>query len=146
VNSHYKQWREPLIKAGVDLYEMRPDAEIRQEIADRAPVSSGFMGLHTKSIVVDRERLFIGSMNLDPRSSGINSEMGVVIESPELAQRLAAVMLRDMSPENSWHVVLSPDGTLRWVSADEALETQPARDFLQRVEDQFFMMFPKDYY
>lgn len=146
VNSHYKQWREPLIRAGVDLYEMRPDAEIRQEIADRAPVSSGFMGLHTKAIVVDRERLFIGSMNLDPRSIEINSEMGVVIESPSLAEKLAGIMLRDMSPENSWHVVLSPDGALRWVSADEVLDTQPARDFLQRVEDQFFMMFPKDYY
>jgi hypothetical protein len=51
-----------------------------------------------------------------------------------------------MTAENSWHVVLSPDGELRWISADEVLGTQPARDFLQRVEDQFFMMFPKDYY
>jgi putative cardiolipin synthase len=146
VSSHYKQWREPLIKAGVDLYEMRPDAEIRREIADRAPVESGFMGLHTKAIVVDRARVFIGSMNLDPRSIGINSEMGVVIDSPNLAEKLAAVMLRDMEPENSWHVVLSPDGELLWVSTDEVLDIQPARDYLQRVEDQFFMMFPKDYY
>ncbi len=146
VNSHYKQWREPLLRAGVELYEMRPDAAIRQEIADRAPVASGFMGLHTKAIVVDRERSFIGSMNLDPRSSQINSEMGVVIDSPELAEKLAGIMLRDMSPENSWHVVLSPDGALRWISEDEVLDIQPARDFLQRVQDQFFMMFPKDYY
>jgi putative cardiolipin synthase len=146
VNSHYKQWREPLLKAGIDLYEMRPDASIRQEIADRAPVTSGFMGLHTKAIVVDRERAFIGSMNLDPRSIQINSEMGVIIDSPELAEKLAAVMLRDMAPENSWRVVLSPNGELRWRTADEVLDIQPARDFLQRVEDQFFMMFPKDYY
>jgi putative cardiolipin synthase len=146
VNSHYKQWREPLLRAGVELYEMRPDAEIRQEIADRAPVSSGFMGLHTKAIVVDRQRVFIGSMNLDPRSKTINSEMGVVIDSPALAEKLAAVMLRDMAPENSWHVVLAPDGQLRWISANEVLDVQPARDLWQRVQDQLFMMFPKDYY
>jgi len=146
VNSHYKQWRESLLKAGIDLYEMRPDAAIRREIADRAPVTSGFMGLHTKAIVVDRQRSFIGSMNLDPRSSEINSEMGVIIDSTELAKKLAGVMLRDMAPENSWHVVLSPEGELRWMSVDEVLDIQPARDFLQRVEDQFFMMFPKDYY
>jgi len=146
VNSHYKQWREPLIRAGIELYEMRPDAEIRQEFADRAPVTSGFMGLHTKAIVVDRERLFIGSMNLDPRSININSEMGVVIDSAGLAERLAAVMHRDMEPENSWRVLLSPEGELRWVSADEVLDVQPARDLWQRVQDQLFMMFPKDYY
>ncbi len=146
VNSHYKQWREPLLRAGVNLYEMRPDAEIRGEIADRPPVSSGFMGLHTKAIVVDRKRAFIGSMNLDPRSSEINSEMGVIIDSPALADKLAAVMRRNMMPGNSWHVLLSPDGALRWVSAEEMLDIQPARDWLQRVEDEFFMLFPKDYY
>ena len=146
VNSHYKQWREPLIRAGAELYEMRPDAEIRQEIADRAPVTAGFMGLHTKAIVVDRQRSFIGSMNLDPRSSEINSEMGVVIDSPDLAEKLAGVMQRNMMPENSWHVLLSPDGELRWISAEEVLDIQPARDWLQRVADEFFMLFPKEYY
>ena len=119
VNSHYKQWRAPLIKAGVGLYEMRPDAKIRHEVADRPPVSSGFMGLHSKGIVVDRERVFIGSMNLDQRSFKINSEMGVLIYSPDLAGKLAGIMLRDMSPENSWEVTLSPDGELRWTSAEQ---------------------------
>ena len=146
MNSHYKQWRAPLIKAGVGLYEMRPDAKIRHEVADRPPVSSGFMGLHSKGIVVDRERVFIGSMNLDPRSFKINSEMGVLIYSPDLAGKLAGIMLRDMSPENSWEVTLSPDGELRWTSAEEVLDVQPARDFLQRIEDQLFMLFPKDLY
>ena len=146
VNSHYKQWREPLIKAGVDLHEMRPDAAIRREVADRAPVSSGFMGLHTKAMVVDRKRSFIGSMNLDPRSSQINSEMGVIIDSPDLGEKLAGIMQRNMAPENSWHVVLSPEGELRWESGEEVLDSQPARDWLQRVEDEFFMLFPKDLY
>ena len=47
------------------------------------------MGLHVKAMVIDRERVFIGSMNLDPRSWGINSEMGVIVDSPDLARALA---------------------------------------------------------
>jgi putative cardiolipin synthase len=56
---------------------------------------------HTKAMVIDRQRVFIGSMNLDPRSGAINSEMGVVVESPGLARALAATMERDMQPANS---------------------------------------------
>jgi putative cardiolipin synthase len=104
------------------------------------------MGLHTKAMVVDRKRSFIGSMNLDPRSSQINSEMGVIIDSPDLGEKLAGIMHRNMAPENSWHVVLTPEGELRWKSGEEVLDSQPARDWLQRVEDEFFMLFPKDLY
>jgi putative cardiolipin synthase len=53
---------------------------------DTPPVRGGFVGLHTKAMVVDRERAFVGSMNLDPRSEIFNSEMGVIIDSPALAQ------------------------------------------------------------
>ncbi len=81
VNSHYKRWRKPLVNAGVELYEARPDAAIGPLLADTPPVRSKFVGLHVKAIVVDRERSFIGSMNLDPRSEELNSEMGVVVES-----------------------------------------------------------------
>ena len=74
VNSHYKAWRKPILKSGAQLYEIRPDAEVKALIADTAPTQSRFMGLHTKAIVIDRTRVFIGSMNLDPRSAEINSE------------------------------------------------------------------------
>ena len=104
------------------------------------------MGLHTKAIVIDRTRVFIGSMNLDPRSAEINSEMGVVVDSPGLAQALATTMERDMRPENSWRVELDADGRLRWVAGDQVLTSQPARSFWQRVEDVIFMAFPKDIY
>jgi len=77
VNSHYKQWRRPLIEAGVELHETRPDAALKDSAADTPPIPSAFMGLHAKAIVLDGgERVFVGSMNLDPRSAGINSEMG----------------------------------------------------------------------
>jgi putative cardiolipin synthase len=146
VNSHYKKSRKPLIRAGADLYEMRHDAAIKPLVADTPPTVSEFMGLHTKAVVVDRERAYIGSMNFDPRSAAINTEMGIVIESPSLSVELAELMERDMQPANSWHVQLDEDGKLYWESSDAVVTRQPARSFWQRVQDVFFMMFPEEMY
>ncbi|MEQ8232844.1 MAG: phospholipase D family protein [Gammaproteobacteria bacterium] len=146
VNSHYKVWRPRLLAAGVQLYEVRPDAAVHSLLADTPPVRSDFMGLHAKAMVIDRQRVFVGSLNLDPRSWAINSEMGVVIESPALAQVLAEVMMRDMLPENAWRVIRRDDGELQWTAGAEVHASQPARDFWQRIEDVIFMAFPADLY
>jgi putative cardiolipin synthase len=146
VNSHYKRWRRPLIENGAELYEIRHDAAVQSGLADTPPTKAEFMGLHIKSLIVDRQRVFIGSMNLDPRSSTINSEMGVIIFSPGIAQELAAAFERDMAPENAWHVTLDEGGRLRWVAGDQVLDQQPARSAWQRIEDWVFMAFPRDLY
>jgi putative cardiolipin synthase len=146
VNSHYKQWRKPLLEAGIDLYEIRADAAVQAVLADTPPTRAEFMGLHVKAIVVDRERVFVGSMNLDPRSWGINSEMGVVVDSAGLAQTLARAMERDMEPANAWRVTLAADGSLRWSAGENILTAQPARSLWQRIEDVIFMAFPRDLY
>ncbi len=145
VNSHYGPWRRPLVEAGVDLYEMRHDAAIQPGIADTPPTQAGFMGLHSKAMVVDRERVYIGSMNFDPRSVAINTEMGVIVESPGLAEALAQLIERDMLPANSWRVEIDGD-RLSWVNDRERVYRQPARDFWQRVQDVMFKFFPKDLY
>ena len=146
VNSHYKQRRRDILEAGAGLYEMRHDAAIKAQVADTPPVSAKFMGLHTKAMVIDRTRSYIGSMNFDPRSAAINTEMGVVIDSPGLGEALARLMERDMLPENSWQVQLTEGNKLRWVSSDAVVTRQPARNWWQRVEDVFFMLFPKELY
>jgi len=146
VNSHYKQWRKRLLEAGVDLYEVRHDAATKGQFADTPPTVSAFMGFHVKAMVIDRERVFIGSMNLDTRSAAINSEMGVIVDSASLAQALAASTERDMLAANAWHVTLAPDGSVRWTAGDRVLDTQPARNSWQRVEDVIFMAFPRDLY
>jgi putative cardiolipin synthase len=125
---------------------MRHDAAIQSEVADTAPTRAGFMGLHVKALVIDRQRTYIGSMNLDPRSAAINSEMGVVVESRALAEDLARLMQRDMRPENAWEVKLEPGGSLRWVAGEEMLTRQPARSAWQRIQDVLFMLFPRDFY
>jgi len=145
VNSHYKKWRDDFINAGAERYELRADAEI-QAIVDVTPVKGGFVGLHTKAVVVDRKMVFIGSMNFDPRSININTEAGAFVDSPGLAQDLARVMDRDMEPVNAWQVFLDDKNKPYWVNSDKAVYRQPARNGSQRIMDKIFMMFPKDQY
>lgn len=146
VNSHYKRWRKPLLAAGVELHEARPDAAVRSLTADTPPTQAGFMGLHMKAMVIDRRHVFVGSMNLDPRSWEINSEMGIVVDSPGLGEELAQVMDRDMGPENAWLVSRNNDGRVTWSDGEEVFTRQPARNFWQRVEDVLFMAFPGELY
>ena len=145
VNSHYGPYRKRILEAGIDLYELRHDAAIKSEV-DTPPVVSGFVGMHTKASTVDRSRAYIGSFNLDPRSRDINTEMGILIDSPELAEELAQKIEYLMQPENSWHVRLDENSKLIWVSGDQILRRQPAQSFWQRVQDVFFKLFPKEYY
>lgn len=146
VNSHYKQWRRKILEAGVELYEIRHDAAIKPLVADTPPTKGGFMGLHSKAMVIDGQHVYIGSMNFDPRSAFINTEMGVIVDSDDLAEALAALIERDMLPANSWRVQLSDDRTLRWTDDRETVTSQPARNLWQRVEDVIFMLFPKELY
>jgi cardiolipin synthase C len=146
VNSHYKQWRGKLLDAGVALHEIRHDAALQPTLADTPPTRAGFMGLHVKAIAVDGQRLVIGSMNLDPRSSAINTEMAVIVDSPGLAQQLAALIRLDMDERNSWRVEQDVDGALRWVNSEQTVTRQPARNASQRLMDLIFMAFPASLY
>ena len=146
VNSHYKQWRKPILEAGAELYEMRHDAAIQPLVSDTPPTQAKFMGLHSKAMVVDRKRVYIGSMNFDPRSALYNTEMGVFVESRGLAEALAKLIERDMQSVNSWRVELDHDGELHWVNDKESVSIQPARNWWQRVQDVFFRAVPKEYY
>ena len=143
VNSHYKYWRDDLINAGAELYELRADPAITA-IVDIPPAQAEFTGLHTKAVVIDRRYVFIGSMNLDPRSSNINTEAGAFVNSPGLGEALAEIMERDMQPVNAWQVLLNAEGKPYWVNSDETVTTQPARDTMQRVMDVIFEVVPKE--
>jgi len=142
VNSHYRQWRRPIIEAGAELYEFRADPMIKSQV-DTAPVVSKFSGLHTKAFVVDTDKVFIGSMNFDPRSVEINTEMGVVIESEGLGREVLRLAQRDMGPANAWQVTLDEHGDLVWTNSDETVTRQPARNGWQRVMDWLFRILPK---
>ncbi len=146
VNSHYEPWRDDFIKAGVELFEFRSDPAIQSTVVDVPPVQAEFTGLHSKSAVADGRYVFIGSMNLDPRSLQINTEMGAFVDSPELAEDMRQIILRDMSGDNAWHVQLDEDGDVFWQNSDETTSTQPARDGMQRVMNVLMKLGPKDQY
>ena len=141
VNAHYKKWRKPLVEAGVELFELRSDPAIRNRI-QTPPVTMKYAGLHSKTLVIDRKRVFIGSFNFDPRSADINTEMGVIIDSPGVAAELADIYERDIAPENAWQVLLDDDGDLFWKNSDQTVTRQPARSTWQRVQDVLFMALP----
>ncbi|NCF24699.1 MAG: hypothetical protein GWP60_09185 [Gammaproteobacteria bacterium] len=143
VNSHYEPWRDDIVGTGTRLFELRADAAI-QSIVDVPPVSAKFVGLHTKASVSDGRLVFIGSMNLDPRSGAINTEMGAVIESTGLGQELRNLMLRDMDPENAWEVSIGDDGRLRWQNSEETVSKQPTRGFMQHIMNAIFKVVPKE--
>ncbi len=146
VNSHYEPWRDDFIRAGVELWELRSDPAIQAEIVEVPPITAQFTGLHSKCAVADRRYVFVGSMNLDPRSYHINTEMGAMVDSPGLAAELITALQRNMSGENSWRVGLDDDGALYWENSDERLTRQPARNSMQRVMNVLMKLGPRDQY
>ena len=102
--SGYAHYRRQLLEGGVQLYELRPAAGAAQPVTSGG-TSSG-ISLHAKAMVVDREHVFIGSLNMDPRSKLLNTEMGVIIDSAPLAQAVKQFFDTAILPENAFHVVL----------------------------------------
>jgi putative cardiolipin synthase len=98
---------------GVELYEVRPDARVSG--TRRAGTSAAEGSLHTKAFAVDRRKLFVGSFNLDPRSAKLNTELGVIIESPELASG-AVDRVDEVLPQATYMVTLDDKGKLRWTA------------------------------
>jgi cardiolipin synthase C len=123
VHSGYQRYRKPLLRAGVELYEIKPTAST--ERARRS--GGGFIGssgaggssgasLHAKTFAFDRRIGFVGSYNLDPRSSRLNTEMGVLFDCPTLVKRLPETVERDLD-RNTYRVELTGN-RLVWVTRE----------------------------
>jgi putative cardiolipin synthase len=137
----YKRWRREILAAGVELYELRPDAEALR-LYVTPPAEAERLGLHTKAVVVDRRRAFVGSPNVDPRSMVLNTEIGIVGEGPAFAAAVAALVERDIAPANSWRVTMDEEGWLTWTSGDEVVRRQPALGFKQRAIEFLLNLLP----
>jgi putative cardiolipin synthase len=112
VHAGYSRYRRALLRAGVELHEYQRFGN-RPKRHHRA---SRCNALHAKTLVVDRRLAWIGSFNLDPRSSRLNTEMAVLLESESLAADLAGRMERDLAPDRSWRVMIRPGSReLRWI-------------------------------
>ena len=145
VHSGYAPSRKPLLEMGAELWEVRPDVQIRG--TDEAGVGLSRSSLHTKAFVVDREKLFVGSYNWDPRSARLNTEMGVVIESPGMAAELAG-FVEAVLPETAYRVELDERNRLAWVGRKdgetERYGKEPATGFWQRFGAGLLGILPLD--
>ena len=114
VHAGYAKRREALLEAGVRLYEMQRLSADTKRNASAGPFGSSASSLHAKTFAVDGERAFVGSFNLDPRSIQLNTEMGFVIDSPELARQVESAFDGGI-PEKAYEVHLDDDGGLYWL-------------------------------
>jgi putative cardiolipin synthase len=103
----YTRYRVPLLEAGANLYEARALIGNARGSGETTRISRyGNYGLHAKLFVFDRARIFIGSMNFDQRSRHLNTELGLIIESPELAAQVAARFQAMTQPANAYALAL----------------------------------------
>ena len=104
VHSGYASYRKPLIKAGVKLWELQPTAKIKiKGQHNRSLSSSSKASLHAKTMIFDRDTLFVGSMNMDPRSINLNTEIGLLIYSEKLADYASEAFLEEL-PAHAWRL------------------------------------------
>jgi putative cardiolipin synthase len=124
----YAKYRRDLIRNGLEVYELRPDAESVKKtwslLAGRSRAS-----LHTKAGVFDRRIVVIGSFNIDPRSTALNTEIVILVDSSELAAQVIEFMDDGVRPENSYRVMLETDAEtggerLVWITTINGVEAR----------------------
>ncbi|WP_236572671.1 phospholipase D family protein [Burkholderia sp. 8Y] len=162
VQAGYAPYRIPLLRNGVELYEFKP---LQPEGEGRPPAglfgSSSRASLHAKAYVIDRSILVIGSMNLDPRSARLNTELALVVHSKPVAEQVAALFERGISPKASWRVELasaavmaelrrtgSPQSGLVWTSQEDigtvTYNFDPEAGFYRNAMTGLFKLLPVD--
>ncbi|PRB80302.1 phospholipase D family protein [Pseudomonas sp. MYb185] len=114
VHAGYAKRRKALLKAGVQLFEMRRLSPHLERNESAGPFGSSGSSLHAKTFAVDGERIFVGSFNFDPRSANLNTELGFVIDSPSLAQAVHQAFDSTI-PANAYEVRLDDRERLYWV-------------------------------
>jgi putative cardiolipin synthase len=135
VHGGYARYRVRMLKAGVDLYELSPARTARSERLGMFGKSVG--RLHAKTAVVDRHVMFIGSANLDPRSATENTELGIMVDSPQLAREMLRI-INISKLESAYRLRLAePGDRIEWLTIDNEkeiiLHSEPESTWFQRV-------------
>lgn len=147
VHAGYARRRKALLQAGVQLYELnhiRPRKVPGSGRKGRILGSSG-SSLHAKTFSVDGQYVFVGSFNFDPRSAHLNTELGFIIDSPALAQRIRRAFDEEI-PEQAYRLSLSGQGRLRWtLRGSDRLQVflhEPHSGWLRRASVRFLSWLP----
>lgn len=147
VHSGYMKRRKTLLKSGVDIYEMKNQPGIGKESdAGSGVFGSSGSSLHAKTFAINNEKIFVGSFNFDPRSTRLNTELGFLIDSPELATALDKVFAERIS-ETAYQVKLDNKGKLFWEEQGEPTiiyHKEPGATWFQRATVRFMSWLPID--
>jgi len=132
VHAAYARYRRQMLELGVILYEVSPTLTRRLPQWGNLGRSEG--RLHAKLALVDNRWMYVGSMNLDGRSASLNTESGLLIDSPPLV----ALFLQNAGPQRfsgAYEVRLSSDGSLQWLEDGGAVvhTSEPGAGLMQRL-------------
>ena len=121
VHAGYAKRRKALLRSGVRLFELMPDAAASGSGMPNRNIGSSGASLHAKTFAVDGRRAFVGSFNFDPRSAEFNTEMGFVVDSPALATAIHSAFDKDLH-QSSYEVRLDASGNLEWLDRSSGSE------------------------
>ena len=142
VHAVYARYRKPLLRQGVELYELRPGNNPSRSDEEQPDLK---VTLHSKLAIVDDKILFVGSFNLDPRSLYINTEMGMVVESDELA-RTVAQSIGSSLPRQTYSLRLARTGGVRWKyvtrNGERIVAKEPHTTLARRLKTKLMSFLP----
>jgi putative cardiolipin synthase len=138
VHGGYMRYRPTLLQNDVKLWELKPTGTGPETFSLGG--SSG-ASLHTKAMIVDDTVVFVGSYNLDPRSTSLNTEQGVLAAHPELARELLALFDQQVQGERAWAVTLEED-KLAWSDGTRTVHEEPEAGFSKRFQAWLMKILP----
>ncbi|WP_092121601.1 phospholipase D family protein [Desulfonatronum thiosulfatophilum] len=131
----YAKRRKDLLDSGIVLYEFKLSSTMQPYSGKAGPFGSSGASLHAKTFSVDASRVFVGSFNFDPRSAKLNTELGFVIDSTSLAEKISNAFETTI-PANAYEVRLNDEGHLYWLELQEGKlirhDVEPGTTTLQR--------------
>ena len=143
----YARYRRDLLRLGVEIYELSPS--LSRVSGGFGDFGKSFGRLHAKVAVIDRKRLFVGSLNLDQRSAWSNTESGLLIDSPALAQDIVSLVADDGN-RSFYRLRLAADGeTIEWVvtgadGTEHAVNDEPDNSWWLRLKMQLIGPFTSE--
>ena len=144
-HASYAMVREDMLDHGIELYEL--DEEIKREVLKRLSWLPGLSksSLHAKTMILYREAVFVGSMNLDQRSLNINNEIGILFYNKEMADSNAQRFIDNIN-KVAFRVTLDANGSLQWkVNRDgreRVFDDEPYAGFWAKLSVWFFGILP----